>query len=331
MTVRYETKRARAALAWAVWMALGVAWVALLAPTAQAQGGNAGALYVQGYFRAEDLKGMGGAQAEVFVYGLDGAALHSGRTGGGWQVGKPIELSEGEYLVEVGRSRTRYNLRRVAVKAGQITELPTGWVAVTTWPEAEQPKQGCQPWSAELRAYVVVDGKEHLVASNAGMAQERGRVQLPVGTYRVYWHGLAREVEVQADKLLQLGTGGAGPLGANNVRIATSNTDEASVTSVDLCQDAATHVLAGSWWVSQVERIEDYPYERRVWQAIQVPPSDPDALRDLKPDAFKGKLVREAGVPLTPEEAQKLSGYQEGTLKQGASGGKFNIGDINPF
>lgn len=317
------------------WMVAAVALVALGLWTVQAsaQARGKGALFVNSFFSKGDLANMGGASAEIYVYGADGKLVSSGKGNGSWAPGALIEVKPGDYLVEVGRHRSRHNLRRYQVKEGFITPIQTGWVSVTTWPQADQPKGDCQPWDAQLRAYVVdEDGKEHLVSASEARGKAQSRLQLVAGTYRIYWHGLATEVEVQENKILHLGTGGVGPLGGTGARLAAQKSDKAGVPSVELCSDGPTHVLAGKWWVSQTEKIEEYPYEKRVWQEVEVPALDESFRRDLKPDQLRGRLLKgeQQGARPSAEELKALAGYKEGTLKKTTRGGKFDF-DTNPF
>jgi hypothetical protein len=315
-----------------------LAMVALLAlglwsVQASAQAKGKGALFVDSFFSKDDLANMGGASAEIYVYGADGKLISSGMGNGSWAPGALIEVPPGDYLVEVGRHRSRQNLRRYAVKEGYITPVKTGWLSVTTWPQADQPKGGCQSWDAQMRAYVVdEEGKEHLVSTSEARGKSQSRIQLMAGKYRVYWHGLATDVEVVEDKILHLGTGGVGPLGGSSARVSAQKSDKGGVPSVELCADGPTHILAGKWWVSQVEKIEEYPYEKRVWQQIEVPALDESFTRDLRGDRLRGRLLKGQGQGQRPsaQELKALAGYKEGTLKKTTRGGKFDF-DTNPF
>jgi hypothetical protein len=293
-----------------------------------------GALYANAFFNRGDLKSMGGAAAQVYVYAADGKLISSSQGDGAWPAGSLIEVEPGDYLVEVGQHRTRHNLRRYTVQKGQITLIPTSWVAVTTWPRQDQPTQGCRPWDAELRVYVLdAEGKEHLVGSNEGVNAAQGRVQLAAGKYRVSWHGLIADVELVENQILHLGTGGVGPFPGANARLAAEKSDKAGVPYIELCGDGPTHVLAGRWWMTQVEKIEEYPYEKRVWQEVEVPALDESITRALKADSVKGKLYRgegSQGVAPSAEELKALAGYKEGTLQKTTRGGKFDF-DNNPF
>lgn len=321
----------RQAMLGALAMGAALAGFALGATEARAGDGE-GHLYASQHFQDSDLKSMGMAsRLEVFVYTLDGALISSGLGTGSWQPGRMIPLKAGDYLVELGNERTRHHLRKVTVAAGSVTELETGWVAVTTWPRAKQPLEGCKPWGAELRAYVVVDGKRHLVMSNASAPfGDRGRIQLPVGTYEIHWNGLATSVEVKANAVTHLATGVSGPFIGSDVRISAEKSDAVGVPYTTLCTDGPTHVLAGNWWVSQVEKIEDYPYERRVWQEAMVPAIDEGDERPLRPDRPKGRIYKGDGsspAPLDADQLKALRGYQEGSLKNVGGGGKFNLDD----
>jgi hypothetical protein len=299
--------------------------------------GKDGALYVQKYYGVDNLTAMGAAvPADVYVYQLDGTLVHSGQGNGSWKPGDRIDVPAGEYLVEVGKSRTRYNLRKFLVKPRSVTEVPTGWVAVTSWDREDQPKEGCLPWDSVLRAYVVAPGgKEHLVISNREYRGESaGRLQLAAGpTYRVYWHGLAVDVQVEKGKVTCLPTGGAGPVIGTEPRLAAEKSDAAGVPRVGLCTDGPTQALAGTWWLGQIEKIEDYPYEKLVWAEEEVVALDTVPSRPLRPDVVRGPWFRgegSAGAPLAPEVLDKLSGYKEGVLKKKRQGGKFNL-DSNAF
>lgn len=303
--------------------------------TADAKG-KTGSLYVHKYYDASDLKQMGAAVAsDVYVYQLDGTIVHSGHGNGSFKPGERIDVPPGEYLVEVGQSRTRHNLRRFKVKARSVTEVPTGWVAITSWAAEDQPKENCQGWDAQLRAYVVDSkGKEHLVATNRRMpGRTTGRIQLAAGVkYRVYWHGLAVDMQVEAGKVTYLGTGVLGPVLGGDARAAAEKSDGAGVPHVLLCSDGPTQVLAGKWWVAQIEKTEEYPYEKLAWSEEEVVALDAVPARDLRADKVPGRLFRgdgSDGVMLSTEEVMKLSGYKEGALKKRA-GGKFNL-DTDPF
>jgi hypothetical protein len=315
---------------------LGVVVVAMalaaVPETAVAKGKKGGSLYVHRYYDAAELKQMGAAYgSEVYVYQADGTIVHSGHGNGSYAPGERIDVPVGDYLVEVGRARTRHNLRRFTVKKGSVTEVPTGWVAVTSWAPEDQPKDGCQSWDAEIRAYVVDgNGKEHLVAHNRGRpGATTGRIQLAAGpTYRVYWHGLAVEMQVKAGAVTYLNTGVAGPVLGGDARLAADKSDAAGVPHVLLCKDGPTQVLAGTWWLAQIEKSESYPYEKLAWTEEETISLDENQARDLRADKFPGRAYRgpgSEGAMLAAEEVMKLNGYKEGALKKRA-GGKFNLG-----
>ena len=312
-----------------------VAALGTVSAPAQAAG-KTGTLYVHKYYDSAELGQMGAAVAsEVYVYKLDGTIVHSGHGNGSYAPGEPIEVPVGDYLVEVGRARTRHNLRKFTVSARAVTEVPTGWVAVTSWAAADQPKGGCQSWDAELEAYVVApDGKEHLVASNSDRpTNTTGRIQLAAGMkYRVYWHGLAVELEVQPGSVTYLATGVVGPVLGGDARVAAAKSDAAGVAHVLLCTDGPTQILAGTWWLAQIEKSEEYPYEKLTWAQEEAIALDDVPTRDLRADKLPGRVYRgdgSQGTALSPEEVGKLGGYKEGALKKRA-GGKFNL-DSNPF
>lgn len=309
------------------------ALASLMASVALA-GGKDGYIYVQEHFPTDQLQDFGGAEAEVYVYTTEGTLVHSNTGTGSWKTGAKIPLAPGDYLVEVGRSRTRHNLKKYTVKSGEITEVATGWVAVVTWPADAQPDRGCSPWNATLRAYKLEGDKEHLVTLNKNARGERGRIQLPAGTYRIHWHGLTTDVEVKPNHIHYLATGGVGPYPGNEARLFAEKNDTAGVPHVDLCDNGPTHVIAGTWWLFQTEKTEKYPFEKRTWQEIEVPALDEARDRELKTDKLKGRMYRgtgSEGVALTPEELAKLADYKEGKLKKRpTTGGKFNL-DSDPF
>ncbi len=321
-------KGARCALLGLVVVVMGLGM--LVGPAAAK--GKDGALYVHRYYDADELKQMGAATAsEVYVYQADGTIVHSGHGNGSFAAGERIDVPAGEYLVEVGTARTRHNLRKFTVKKGAVTEVPTGWIAVTSWAAEDQPRDGCQSWDAELRAYAVdADGKEHLVATNRGRpGQTTGRIQLVAGpTYRIHWHGLAIDTTAKAGAVSYLATGVAGPVLGADARIAADKSDGAGVPHVLLCKDGPTQVLAGKWWLAQIEKSETYPYEKLTWVEEEVVSLDDIPARDLRQDKVPGRSYRGAGsegTSLGADELAKLSGYKEGALKKRA-GGKFNLG-----
>lgn len=311
-----------------------VAVASWVAPTDAEARTRKGWIYVHRHYNPDDLKTMGAASAaEVYVYKVDGTLINSGKNTGGWAAGEKIELEPGDYLIEVGQERAKANLRKVTVKAGVVAGIDTGWVAVTTWPLSEQPTEGCSRWMATLRAYVNDGGKRHLVGSNqkAGGGQ-KGRIQLLAGTYEVEWHGLMTTVEVKAHEVTYLATGSVGPFNGEDVRLSAEKSDAAGVPNVTLCADGPSHVLSGDWWVSQTEKLEDYPYERRVWRQVQVPPLDEADSRTLRSDRVTGagRLVRSVTEPLSADELKAVVNYEEGTLKKVVGGGKFNM-DADDF
>ncbi len=311
-----------------VMMAAAMMVVATL-PEAQA-GGKKGWVYVHSHYKQADLENMGAAKgADVYIYTPDGTLVSSGFGNGAWTPGRQIPLDPGQYLIEVGTERSVHNLRKITVGSNAITHIETGWVAVTTWPRRDQPLENCRAWDASIKAYLLVDGQRHLISSNTpAKGREKGRIQLPVGTYEIHWHGLAVNVEVKAHHVTYLSTGAAGPYAGEDVLLAADKTEGAGVPSIKLCSDGPSHVLAGSWWVGQTEKIEDYPYEKRVWEQVQVTAIDEEQSRSLKADRVKGRVYKGAGSKpevLSAEEVTALKGYKEGKLKKAAGSGGFDV------
>ena len=308
----------------AVTAALCVAWVA---SPAEAKG-RKGALYANQHFPPNVIKDKKYAAAQIYVYTSDGTLVHSGVGKGQHNPGSLIELEPGEYLVEVGRSRTRHNLQRYTVAAGKVTIIQTGWVSIATWPRADQPKgDACRSWSAEVRVVREVNGVEYLVSSNGDLfPAEFSMVQLPVGTYRVYFNGLATDVTVKEDTVHSLALGTAGPYKGSKVRLAADKSEAAGVPSVGLCEGQPNHVLAGTWWRSHTVPIEEHPYEKKVWEQVTVEGSDGGTDRSIPGDKVRG-FARHRGkgsdpARLSPKEVAGLEKYQDGSLSN-SIGGKF--------
>jgi hypothetical protein len=316
-------------------LSMTTAGVLSFEPVAQAKG-KLGAIYVHSHYNANDFKALGSAKGvEIYIYDMEGALISSGLGNGAFKPGKKIDLEAGEYLVEVGNVRSINNLRKIKVVGGQTTEIKTGWVAVTTWPLIDQPIEDCAEWSARLKASIMVDGRRVVIMSNrTARRSNKGRIQLPVGTYELHFNGLTVPVQVEANKILHLSTGGLGPFLGTDVRISKAKSDDSNVPSVAACSDGPIHLLAGKWWLSKTEKTEDYPYEKRVWEEVEVPVIDEGEVRSLKPDRLTGRVYRGAGSELKNLDAQTLAGlsaYKKGVLKKGDNAGsKFQLDD-NPF
>ncbi|MEO1268945.1 MAG: hypothetical protein AAFX99_12660, partial [Myxococcota bacterium] len=269
---------------------VGLVAVSFGATSVEAKGGK-GALYVNEFFAPQAIKEKKFAPAQIYIYTTEGTLIHSGKDKGQHKPGELIELDPGDYLVEVGRHRTRHNLQRYTVSKNQVTVVKTGWVAATTWARDEQPAgDHCRKWSAELRVLLVVDKLEYLISSNTDLFPgTHSMVQVPVGTYRVYFNGLAKEITVEEDTIHNLPLGTAGPFKESKVRLASDNSDKAGVQSVGLCDHKPSHVLSGTWWQSHTVRIEEHPYEKQTWKKITVPAQDGGNTRSLPPDKVLGQ------------------------------------------
>ena len=299
----------------------------LMCPLQDAEAQSKGFLYAHQHIDSEIIKEKHFAAADVFVYTPDGTIVHSGKGTGSFGAAELITLEPGDYLVEVGRYRTRHNLQRYKVVANQVTVIETGWVSVTTWDWKDQPDgPGCTKWNSGLRAMRLVNGKEFLINSNTDLKPgSSSMIQLPIGTYRVYFNGLATNVTIKADTIYQLPVGVAGPFSTIKARLSSNKAEGVGVPSVGICDDFNSHIIAGDWWLLSTTKIEEYPYEKKSWEKLSISATSGGKFLNLKPDSLRSGVYRGAGSKpefLSPKQLVALDGYKEGALTK-SIGGKF--------
>ncbi|MCA9564446.1 MAG: hypothetical protein KC561_13210, partial [Myxococcales bacterium] len=271
-----------------------------------------GWLFMRSHFsRVDD----GSAAAEMHIYNSEGELIHSGRGSGGWSAGEEVAVPAGDYWVEIGRFRSEYNLRRFTVADGQTTVVPTGWVSVTTLVPEDQPP-GCDQWNAELTAFVVdADGEEHMISNNRGTGVvDYGRLQLPTGTYRVYFHGFPADVEILEDQILDLPTGYQDPVLGERAQIALNAEGAARNVILPLCENGGFHMPAGDYHISRIVPTDVYPFEERVWDRVSVQEEDSRGYDDLGQAQVRSRY-RGAGsepVAITPADSGVLRNYRSG-------------------
>ncbi len=247
-----------------------------LAAGAAAEGKKGGWLYIHKYLSDAQRRQHGGvASAPVFVFSESGALVRSGDADGAQPLGRLIPVEAGTYYVAAGRFNLGLSRVRYTVRPGKITVVKTGFLQIETWPEAEQPQQGCSPWDAEMTLYGKKGADWVPIFSNGRSefgTKAFGMVQMLAGTYRLGWHGFETDVEVREGQIYRVPLGTVGPLSDPKGRVGRSKEEGAANPGLRLCDDGPTHVLAGKYWVSYTKPLDVYPYEERNWQQVEVPP-----------------------------------------------------------
>lgn len=253
----------------------------------------------------------GAAAAQLYVYDEQGAVVAVDGRAGQFEAGDYVPVSPGWYFIEVGRYRTPSNAMKVYVEEDHVTVIPTGWVSVRTPPLAEQTAQGCSQWTAELSAFAVDEnGTRTLIHSNRGTGiSDWGAIQLLAGEHVVFFNQLPAAVTVVADEMNEVPTGYQDPMYGNRPMLATAPDGDPTGVRVPLCATGALQVPAGAYWASAAVPTETYPYERRDWEAVRVPPSEDLEQRSLRADRLEFDRYEGEGatpIPLTPEERARL-------------------------
>lgn len=286
---------------------------ALLLLTAPLPAGGAtqeGWLYIHKYLndKQRDLRG-GIATAPFFVFSESGALIGSGSADGTQPPGKLIPVPAGTYYVAAGRFNLGLTRQRYQVKPGKVTVIQTGFVMIETWPQQDQPRQGCSPWDAEMTLYGTKDGMLVPIFSNSRLqygTKHFGMIQMLTGSYRLGWHGFDLPVDIRAGQIYRVPLGTVGPLADPKGRVSRTREETSDSMALRLCDDGPTHVLAGQYWVSYAKPLEEYPYEERVWQQVDVPP-----LNEPGYDAKKLTGERLGKPLLTGPEAEPVAAATE--------------------
>ena len=285
-----------------------------------------GWLYVQRYLNKETIAEKGGiALTEVSVYDDQGMLIHSGVGDGSWSPGVPIPVPEGWYYVELGKYRTKWNLQKIFVKNKMTTIIETGWISVSTIARQEQPKVGCNSWKSEMVAFVEMNETEHLIMSNSKMgAEEFGMIQMPVGTYKIYWQGLPTTIEVKAQKIARIPTGFWGPSSGIRASLSVEKNEHAKNPTLELCQDGPTHLPAGTFWEKTIQRTDEYPFEKAVWNQVEITVHNDPSYQELKPEKLNMKIYKGKGNKaklVSLEEIESLTNYGKILPKSEKTGG----------
>ncbi len=289
-------------------LALILTVTAGLATQAQAKRQPRGWLYVHKYLSDRQRKHWGGiASAPVFVFTEAGALLQGPEPDGSQPLGKLIPVEPGVYYVAAGKFNIGLTRQKYVVKPRMVTVIQTGFVKVETWPESEQPKEGCSNWDAEMTLFARKGDEWLPVFSNSRLefdTRHLGMIQMLVGKYRVSWHGFETDVEIKAGQVYALPLGTVGPLADPKGLVGLERKEGAH--ALRLCDDGPTHIIAGKYWVSYVKPLETYPYEQRVWQQVEVPPYGEHGYVKKLPGERIGRPV------FTGKESQPIPAPQTG-------------------
>ncbi len=236
---------------------------------------NRGWLLLPEFATHSQLKQMRGFVApRLFVYTEEGEAIPKSGSEPGWEPAELVPLPEGSYQVEVGHTPHPANRWRYRVRAGQVTLVRTGLVALSTAHVDDQPPDVCRPWRARMWAHVRdSDGDTHQIAAAAGSeVSDFSILQLHEGTYQFLFNGLTADLEVRADRSIFLPTAMVAPVGRRDFRLSVEKSDAADNPSILLCADRPTQVLAGSYWGSYHTELKRFPYRERVWRQMEIDP-----------------------------------------------------------
>jgi len=261
------------------------------------------------------------AVAPFWFFDEKGALVASDRRDGRQRPGQLVAVPAGNYFVVAGNNNVGLTRVRYTVVSRKVTVVKTGFVSMSTWQAAEQPKVDCGPWDAEMTAFVAAVGGEGAdpkaaqwlpSLSNPAVeykTRDFGMLQLPVGAYRILWHGFQRDVEIKEGLVYRPPLGTVGPLGVDRPkgRLSVGKGDASANLSLNLCADGPTHVLAGSYFVSYVQQLDAFPYEERVWTQVDVEPSNEHGYqRKMKPDRLRKPIHAGAGATPTPAFVERL-------------------------
>lgn len=285
---------------------------------------NPGYLYVDRVVPKDKAAAKGFVPPAVFVYRVQDDMKSSVRiSNGGYETGEPIPLSEGWYDVEIAQfpAADPANKHRYYVKRGYTTVVQTGLLSIQTLPEADQPPDVCQPWSAALTIMSVnpdKDGHTHavLMSGNAGYVKDRGLLQLHPGRYRVEWNGLHTDIDVVAGESTPVRTGFVGPMrGKQKYQIHQEQGESASNAVIAACEKRPTQVLVGSFWGSYLAPVAtdegddsdsgvvSMSATKRSWEPLVVDPHRAETSTKVSGDRMKGvKLYKDKGS--RPDEQQ---------------------------
>ncbi|MDY0059424.1 MAG: hypothetical protein RBU45_06410 [Myxococcota bacterium] len=237
-----------------------------------------GWFYIQKYIGDRQRTQLGGiASAPIFVFSESGALVDSGTADGAQPYGTLIPVPAGTYYVAGGKFNLGQTRQRYVVRPGKVTVIQTGFVVIETWPEAEQPRQGCSGWDAEMTLYADRDGMTMPIVSNSRFTyatRHLGMIQMLVGKYRLGWHGFDIPVEIKAGMAYTVPLGTIPPQPESKGRVSRTKDETSDNLSLRLCDDGQTHLLAGTYWVSYAKPLDAYPYEERVWQQVEVGPTN---------------------------------------------------------
>lgn len=309
----------------ACWKSAGLAMFAASATLAAPAAATAadGWLYIQRYLSEEQMgKTDGVAVAPFWFFDRNGALVPSDRPDGMQTPGRLVKVAPGEFHVVAGQNNVGPTRVAYTVVPGKVTVVKTGFVQVSTWRSSDQPKADCAPWDAELTAFVEAIKGEQTdpkaarwlpILSNPGVevgTRDFGLLQLPVGAYRILWHGLPHDVEVREGEVYRLPLGTAGPLGEDRpkARLSVQRGDAADNPTLNICQDGPTHVVAGPYWLSYMQQLDVFPYEERVWtQTEVVPTNDHGHARRFKPEGVSKPVHKGEGSEPTPAAIASLA------------------------
>ena len=293
-----------------------------------------GWLYLQRYLSDAQLRvNKGIAVAPFWFFDEKGAAVPSKAPDSSHGTGELVEVPEGTYYAVAGQRNVGLTRTKYQVVAGKVTVVQTGFVQVSTWKAEDLPKLECSPWDAEMTAFARVpdgqaaapadgeapaaggaaEGRWLPVLSNPAVefhTREFGMLQLPVGAYRILWHGFSHEVTVKEGEIYRLPLGTVQPVGEDRpkARLSVERGESAGNPSLMLCSDGPTHVVAGDYWLSYAKELDVFPYEERVWLTQEVPASnDHGYARRLAGDSIGRHTLKGAGADPVPAPLSSMA------------------------
>lgn len=295
-----------------------------------------GWFYVHKYLSDQQRKHYGGiGTAPVFVFRDSGALVRSGQPDGSQPLGTLVAVPAGTYYVAAGRFNIGLTRQRYTVKPNKVTVIQTGFVGVETWPEADQPREGCSPWDAEMTLYGQKGEEWVPIFSNSRReynTRHFGLVQMLAGSYRVRWHGFETDVVIKPGTIYRMALGTVGPLRDPKGRVSKSREEGASNPGVRLCDGGPTHLLAGRYWVSYVKPKDEYPYEERNWQQVDVPPlNEPGYDKQLPGERIGHAVLRGAAAAPVAAPVEDMKAFRAAAKPSPAGGNEDDPlgGDIN--
>ena len=315
--------------------ALGVLLGCVCSPVAVAAAPATGWLYIHRYLSSAQVEvNPGIATAPMWFFDSNNALVPSRLPDGRQEPGRRVQVPVGTYYVVAGDRNVGLTRVKYAVVQNRVTIVKSGFVQVTTWKVEELPKIDCAPWDAEMTAFVRGErpgggGETWLpVLSNPAVeygTREFGMLQLPVGAYRIDWHGFTADVEVKEGKVYRLPVGTAGPLGEDRPkgRLSVKQGEAADNPSLLLCDDGPTHVIAGKYWLSFAKRLDEFPYEERVWTQLEVEAINKYGyVRTMRADNTGRGLHRGPGSDPAAAPLQSLERPSKGSAAAGDSATK---------